>query len=79
MEKVKQTLFIKTIIAEETLKRNLDQYGEGYETYLCWENYNNLLDLIVESGRYEEYRGFKIMIVLRFANHREYKQLPKAV
>lgn len=79
MDKTKQTLFIKTIIAEESLKHCLVSEGEGFEAYLKRENYENLLDLIEQAGLYEEYRSFKIMAALYFANRQEYKQLPTAV
>ena len=79
MNKYQQALFIKAILAEEALKRSVNRVGEGYETYLCRRNYEDLLDLIETSGWYEEYRSFKIMAALYYANHRKLQLLPNAV
>lgn len=65
---IKQTVFIKAIIAEENMKRTLALFGEGHEAELARNNYEDLLDLIEKSGWYEEYRSFKIMAVLYYAN-----------
>lgn len=68
MNRVKQVLFIKAILAEKALNRSLLTQGESYETHLCRQNYEDLLDLIEKSEWYEEYRSFKIMAVLYFAD-----------
>ena len=79
MSKIKQVLFIKTILAEEALKNSQIRNGEGYETHLHRNNYESLLDLIEKSGWYEEYRSFKIMAALYYAGkeYTEHKKLPR--
>ena len=79
METIKITLFIKTILAEDSLKNSMIREGEGMETHLKREHYENLLDLIEQSGWYEEYRSFKIMAALYFAGRKDKKQLPQTV
>ena len=79
MDKYKQALFIKTILAEEALKDSEHRNGAGYETHLCRRNYEDLLDLVETSGWFEEYRSFKIMAALYFANNKRVNQLPAAV
>lgn len=76
MDEMKRTLFMKTIYAEETLIASELRNGAGYETYLCRRNYEDLLELIEQSGWYEEYRSFKIMAALYFANRQNCRQLP---
>lgn len=75
MDSIKQTVFIKTIIAEENMKRILALFGEGYEAELSRKNYEDLLDLVEKSGWYEEYRSFKIMAVLFYSNGNVNKKL----
>lgn len=79
MDEMKKTLFIKTAYADEALKASERQNGAGYETYLCRRNYEDLLELIEQSGWYEEYRSFKIMAALCYAERQNSKQLPLAV
>lgn len=76
MEKIKQNLFIKCILAEENMKNSRIKYGEGMETHLKQQNYYDLLELIEESGWFEEYRSFKIMVALYYAQHAHVKSLP---
>lgn len=71
MDKMKQTLFIKCILAEDSLKTSIALYGEGLETYLKRENYESLLDLVEDAGWYEEYRSFKIMAALYYAQQQQ--------
>ena len=68
MDSIKQTVFIKTIIAEENMKRILALFGDSHEAKLARNNYEDLLDLVEKSGWYEEYRSFKIMAVLFYSN-----------
>lgn len=79
MNKYQQALFIKTILAEEALKGSEHRNGAGYETHLCRRNYEDLLDLVETSGWFEEYRSFKIMAALYFANNKRVNQLPAVV
>ena len=74
MNNLKQLLFIKAILAEESLNRSIMIKGEGIETHLNRQNYENMLELIEKSGWYEEYRSFKIMAVLCFARKNPFEQ-----
>lgn len=75
MDEMKRTLFIKCILAEDSLKYSREVYGEGLETHLKRENYGSLLDLIENAGWYEEYRSFKIMAALYYAQQNHIKRL----
>ena len=76
MNKIKQNLFIKAILAEESMNSCRMMHGEGMETHLKQQNYYDLLDLIEEFGWFEEYRSFKIMAALYAAQRDHIKCLP---
>ncbi len=76
MNEKKKNLFIKCILAEESMNASRMMHGEGMETHLKQQNYFDLLDLIEEFGWYEEYRSFKIMAALYVAQQDCVKCLP---
>ena len=68
MNEIQKSLFINCMIAEEAYKESLRLNGKlSPETKLKRIAYASLLQVIEDSGEYESYRGFRMLVVLRFA------------
>ena len=68
MNEIQKSLFINCLFAEEAYKESLRLNGKAsLETKQKKTAYTSLLQVIEDSGEYENYRGFRIMVVLRFA------------
>lgn len=66
MNEIQKALFINCMIAEEAYKESLLSNGKASpETEQKGTAYTSLLQVIKDSGEYESYRGFRIMVVLR--------------
>ena len=68
MNDIQRSLFINCLFAEEAYKESLRLNGKAsLETKQKKTAFESLLQVIEDSGEYETYRGFRIMVVLRFA------------
>lgn len=68
MNDIQRSLFINCLIAEEAYKKSLLLNGKAsLETKQKKTVYESLLQVIEDSGEYETYRSFRIMVVLRLA------------
>ena len=68
MNEIKKSLYVNCFIAEEAYKRSVRANGENAaETVKKQVAYESLLQVIEDAGEYEEYRGFRITVVLRCA------------
>lgn len=68
MNDIQKSLFINCMIAEESYKESIHLHGKASpETKQKKTAFESLLQVIEDSGEYEAYRGFRIMVVLRFA------------
>ena len=68
MNEIKKSLYVNCFIAEEAYKRSVRANGEhAAETVKKQVAYESLLKVIEDAGEFEEYRGFRIMVVLRYA------------
>lgn len=66
INEIKKALFINTILAEESLKESIEICGPADSVTMRKRvKYETLLQVIEDSGSYEEYRGFRIMVALR--------------
>ena len=68
MDEIKKALYLNCFMAEEAYKRSVRINGENAkETFKKKVTYESLLQVIEDAGEYEEYRGFRIMVMLRYA------------
>lgn len=68
MNDIQRALFINCLFAEESYKESLRLYGHAsLETKQKKTAYASLMQVIEDSGEYESYRGFRMMVVLRAA------------